>query len=182
MSGIATIESRIYTTARAGTDVNKGVPDMLAKLIVSQTKHETASVVNGKLQPYASNAFTANNNAIGYKWVGSKYQEGPGIKSSEGDNYGDYADYTDSIKELIDWIYRRQKQGLFPADLAAVKTADQYALLLKSAGYYGDNQSTYAAGLQRWFKSNIKEVAAVGGALLLGVAGYFIWRLRKKAS
>lgn len=181
MSSVATIESRIFTAAKSGTSVNKGVPDQLAKLIVSQTKHETATVVNGTLQPYTSNAFTLNNNAIGYKYVGSRYQVGPGIRSSEGDNFGDYADYTDSVKELIDWIYRRQTQGLFPADLSNIKTADQYAQLLKSAGYYGDNQYNYAAGLHRWFKANVKEVAAVGGMLLLGVAGYLVWHWKKNA-
>lgn len=180
MPDIATIEKRAYETALKGTPVNPGVPDKLAKLIVSQTKHETATRIGEKMVAYTSNAFTRNNNAIGYKFVGSRYQVGPGIKSSEGDYYGAYADYTDSIQELVDWIYRRVKEGKFPADLRTIDTADKYAALLKSAGYFGDPLTVYAGGLKAWFKENIKTVAVGSGLVILPIIAYFGYQLIKR--
>ena len=131
--GEGTIEQRIRRTV-----IEKGLPKAMQNLIVAQAKHETGN--------FTSNAFKRNNNLFGYKYVGSRYQLSPGITSSEGNAYGFYATIEDSVRELCDWIGRRQKSGVFPSDLSTM-TASRYAQLLKSAGYYGDTVTVYTAGL-----------------------------------
>jgi hypothetical protein len=176
MSDAAIISDNIYKQARAGTSVNpNGLPDALSQLIVAQTKHETATEVNGAWLPFTSHAFLENNNAIGYKFVNSKYQDGPGIQSSESDSYGNYDTYQDSIKELVDWIYRRVAEGTFPANLSTITTPEQYASVLKDAGYYGAPVSQYAAGLRNWLTSNPVKAGGIGFVLLIGII--FIGRL-----
>lgn len=177
MPTIPEIERKVFETARQGTKMNPGVSVDLANLIVAQTKHETATTKGNLLIPYTSNVFTSDNNAIGYKWVGSKYQIGPGLKAPEGDYYGRYASYQDSIKELVDWLYRRQNEGVFP-DLATVKTSEEYAMYLKEAGYYGDTSQTYAARLKEWLGKLIDEAPGtwVVSGLLLILLGYGTYR------
>jgi hypothetical protein len=161
-----TIANNIFHRAMNGTPVNKGVPEALAKLIAQQSMHETGG--------YTSNAWSENNNGFGYKWVGSRYQDGKGIKASEGDYYGNYDDYLYSVDEVVDWIYRRQKQGLFPADLRDITTPEQYAKLLKDAGYYGDTVATYTAGLKRWAVDFSVAAISVGAVAALCIA---VWAL-----
>lgn len=174
------IAGDIYDRARRGSAVNPGLPDALSRLIVAQTQHETATSIGGRMVPYTSNAFVIDNNAIGYKWVGSRYQTAPGIKSSEGDFYGHYRYFDDSIEELIDWIYRRRAEGRFPADLSSIRTADEYARLLKQSGYYGAPESQYAAGLKRWGAGMIQAAGAgILGLALLAAAGYVIMKKAK---
>lgn len=172
MASSETIAQDIFNQAIAGTPHNPGVPVALANLIVSQAKHETGG--------FTSNAFKLNNNAIGYKrYPGSYYQVSAGIASSEGDPYGNYRTYQDSIKELVDWLYRRQREGLFPA-LTTVITADQYGALLKQSDYYGDSAANYTAALKRWFKEYGPVAAGVGIGAALVVAGLVYLYYRKK--
>lgn len=131
------VEQRIRNAAQL-----KGMPANIRTLLVAQAKHETAN--------FTSNAFKKNNNLYGYKrYKGSKYQIGNGITSSEGDAYASYASIEDSVKEVCDWILRRQKEGKFPEDLRFVD-ADQYAGYLKDAGYYGDSVANYTRGLKHY--------------------------------
>lgn len=131
------IEQRIRTAARL-----KGMPANMQQLLVAQAKHETAN--------FNSNAFKQNKNLYGYKrFAKSDYQIGNGITSSEGDPYAAYASIEDSVKEVCDWIKRRQKEGKFPEDLRFVD-ADQYAGYLKDAGYYGDSVANYTRGLKHY--------------------------------
>lgn len=179
---IDSISAAIYKAARAGTEVNPGLPETLSLLVVAQAKHETATWDSAlkKMIPFTSNAFVTDNNLFGYKWVGSRYQSGPGIESSEGDHYGNYDDYRFSVMELVDWIYRRVKEGKFPADLQEIKTAEQYADLLKGAGYYGAPVKEYAGGLKRWFSNTaVKTGAGMLGLIALGVLGYQLLKNRK---
>lgn len=177
MASTDTIAQNIFNQALKGSDNNRGLTTTLANLVVAQTKHETAV----HEIPYQSNAFLIDNNAVGYKlYAGSDYQTAAGITSSEGDPYGHYDTYQDSIKELVDWLYRRQREGSFP-DLATITTADQYAGLLKSVGYYGDSQGNYTAGLRRWFKQYGPVAAAgIGVGVVALVAGLFFLLKRKK--
>lgn len=175
MAQVDTIAQGVFNQAIKGTSHNPGLTPALANLVVSQSKHET----NG----YTSNAFLVDHNAIGYKrYAGSEYQVGSGITSSEGDPYGHYATYQDSIKELVDWLYRRQREGVFPA-LGTITTIDQYAALLKKAGYYGDSQANYTAALERWFKQYGPVAAGVGVGLVALVAVLFLMtRLKNQKS
>lgn len=156
----AAIANDIYNQALDGTTVNPGVPATLAAFIVQQAMHET----NG----FTSNAWIQDKNGFGYKYVGSRYQVGKGIPSSEGDFYGRYADYLDSVREIVDWIYRRQKEGVFPADLRLITTQAQYAQYLKAGNFYGDSVSNYTSGLQRWPVDFLVKAAA--GVSLVGLA------------
>ncbi len=121
--------------------LNEGMPLQLSKLIACQSCFETAN--------WTSSNFIKNNNGFGYKhFVGSKHQLiGKGIKSTESDNYAAYLSFEDSIKEICDWIKRRQKENKFPRDLTLIQMPEQYAFLLKSCGYYGAKETDYAKGL-----------------------------------
>lgn len=174
MAAADTIAQEIFNQAVTGSPYNPGVPAALANLIVSQARHETGN--------FTSDAFRLNNNAIGYKrYAGSNYQVGAGITSTEGDPYGHYRRYQDSIKELVDWLYRRQREHVFPA-LTTVNSADQYAGLLKSAGYYGDAATNYAAALKRWFKEYGPVAAGIGigGVVVVAALVYLYYRKKQK--
>ena len=153
-------DSIIYNIARAGSPVNPGLPAALSYLLVAQAKHETGN--------FTSNFFKNYNNAFGYSYVpGGKYQTGGGILADNGLRIASYPDIKSSVYEIIDWIYRRQKEGKFPVDLNSIVTPEQYAELLKSAGYYGDTLVNYTNGLKKFFLTN---PVAAGGLSLMTVS------------
>lgn len=161
---------RIYNQARKGTGYNPGLPVDLANLVVAQAKHETGD--------FTSNAFLKHNNAFGYAYYsGSNYQTGKGLIADNGQPVASYKTVEDSVKELIDWLNRRMREGKFP-DLAAVHTPGDYAAALKAAGYYGDTLANYARGLAAFFK----VITPAGGlgmvAILIGAAIY--WYVNKR--
>lgn len=134
------IESLVYKSA-----IKNGMPVKLAELITAQSKHETKN--------YTSRVFKLNNNLFGYTWAGQKIaRQGTPKPKSEGGFYAAYDVYEDSVKEIADWIKRRQKGKRFPQDLTLIKTPELYAGLLKNAGYYGAPLSVYLAGLKRYLK------------------------------
>jgi len=157
---INNISYRIRAAAIVGTDKNpKGVPALLADLMVAQAKHETGN--------FTSRAFLQDNNAFGYSFVpGGYWQLGPGLIADNGKPVARYATIEDSTAEIVDWIYRRISEGKFPANLNDITTPDQYAQLLKGAGYYGDTLQNYLEGLRRWFVLNTGSDAL----LILGLA------------
>lgn len=165
--------SQIFNQARAGTGVNPGLPVTLANLVVAQARHETGS--------FTSNAFVKHNNAFGYSYVaGGKYQTGPGLVADNGQPVANYATLNNSVKELVDWIYRRRKEGKFPQDLATIKTPEEYASLLKGSNYFGDTISNYLKGLQSFFK-DLSGSAKAGGlgilvALVIGATWFMLRR------
>ena len=163
----------IFQTATAGTPVNKGLPATLANLLVAQAAHETSN--------FTSRFFRDYNNAFGYSYAGSRYQSGAGGIADNGQPIGVYPSVADSTREVVDWIYRRQREGKFPADLATITTPEQYAKLLKDAGYYGDTLSNYTAGLKRFFVNLYQEIGKppIAGALLV-IGLLLILALRKK--
>ena len=118
-----------------------GMPETLSILIAAQAAHETGN--------FTSNVFLQNNNAFGYKrYAGAKYQIGAGRISPEGNNYAQYANIDNSVHEITGWIKRRLSEGKFPL-LQSIKTPLQYAMALKSCGYYGDSVDNYTKGLER---------------------------------
>ena len=180
---IANYSKIIYDTAVAGTSYNPGVPPPLALLMVAQAKHETGN--------FASNAFASGNNAFGYSYYpGSFYQEKqPGPISDNGQALARYPSLQASTREVVDWIYRRQKEGKFPVDLSVITTPEKYAALLKGANYYSDSVGNYSSGLARWFvdlgetiKKNPGTSAGVGlviiGGLLLLIFGKRIFAVK----
>jgi hypothetical protein len=172
MSRVETIANGIYNQALDGSAVNPGLPDDLAELVVLQAAHETDG--------FTSNVFIQDNNAFGYKWVGSRYQERPGLKapSAEGDHYGHYSNYLNSVQEIVDWLYRRKDEGKLPA-LSTIRDPATYAQLLKNTGYYGAPVSVYTAGLKRW-ASLVNGVPESGSlATILVISAFVIWGLKK---
>ena len=146
-------------------------------LLVAQAKHETGN--------FTSNGFRLGNNAFGYSYVrGGAWQlPTPGRIADNGQPLAQYASVEDSTREVVDWIYRRVREGKFPSDLASITSPDKYALLLKQSGYYGDTLQNYSSGLRRFLADLVPEAVRdnPGATLLLTVLGGFIaWRLLKK--
>jgi uncharacterized FlgJ-related protein len=154
---------QIYDQARA-----EGMPPALAALIVAQARHESAN--------FTSNVFRKCGNLFGYKAV---YSAPKCILSPESDYYKKYNAIADSVKEVTDWIKRRQREGRFPADLRAVDTPEVYARLLKQSGYYGAPESEYSNALARWLQPYPEKKGS--GFIFLGLAAlatYGLWKKR----
>ena len=142
--------------------LSMGIDHDLAKIMVAQARYESAD--------YSSNTFRLTNNAFGYKYYpGSKWQAGQGNPSSEygldQSSYAKYKSITDSTGEVVDWLKRRQNEGLFK--ISDIKTAGQYANALKSGGYYGEPASNYATGLIAKYGLVNVVAGAAGGSLLI---------------
>jgi len=168
------IADRIFNQATRGTNYNPGLPNTLAALLVAQSQHETGN--------YTSNFFRNYNNAFGYAYYpGSLYQNGPGTIADNGKPIASYASVEDSTKELIDWIYRRVKEGKFPANLATITEPDQYAALLKSAGYFGDTLQTYTNGLKYYFTRVLEIIEKPTAQIaMLAVVGFILYYYMRK--
>lgn len=148
-----------------------GIPETIANLIVGQARYET--------NDYTSNVFKTLNNAFGYKFVGqTKWPIGAGTGApskdaqgnADGGTYAKYKNVADSTGEIVDWLKRRQKDGVL--NLNTIQTPAQYATALKRAGYYGQSADTYAKGITAKLQ-NVAIVAGSGFAVLLLVAGFF---------
>jgi len=152
----------VYRVARAA-----GMPAALSALIVAQARHETAD--------FTSNVFRRCNNAFGYKAVAGAEKC---TLSPENDFYKYYPSLSDSVREVVGWIRRRQQEGRFPADLATVRTPAQYAELLKNSGYYGAPVTEYRAGLTRFLLPSAKS--SFPGLLVLAGLAWLLWVRRGK--
>ena len=140
------IAARIFAAAIAGDDTYPGLPENMASFLVGQSANETGG--------WTSNFFLNNNNGFGYECVpGSRYQNG--CSSGNADNgvqVGNYNSIEDSTLELVGWWTRRSRDGRggCPSDLSTIASADQYAQILKDAGYYTSAESSYAANISAW--------------------------------
>lgn len=153
----------IYSTLKGN-----GVPDPLASFVVAQAKHETDG--------FTSNVFNTCNNAFGYKATGSA----PACSQApEGGSYRYYRDVLESTNDLTGYLFRRVADGKFPP-LNQITSSDQYATLLKNAGYYGDQESVYAAGLRKWFVDYSPLIGA--GMILLAAVLYILYTSTKKTT
>lgn len=121
-----------------GLAKSDGMPERLALLIAAQCAHETAY--------FTSNVYKTCNNLNGYKYAGSKWQISACTDSPEGNAYGKYASWQDSVHELTDWIKRRLAENRFPY-LQDIRTPEMYAKYLKKCGYFGDTAENYARGM-----------------------------------
>jgi len=171
-------DERIYLQATRGTVKNPaGLPAVLASLVAAQAAHETGN--------FTSSIFRNFNNAFGYSFSGSAYQTGPGSIADNGQPVAAYRSIEDSTKEIIDWIYRRKNEGIFPADLRTITTPEQYAALLKKANYFTDTLSNYAAGIRNYFVRVLEDLQKPAGQLTafmvitLSIAVYFMLKRRK---
>lgn len=162
---------RVFNRARAGSRVNpQGLPVTLANLVTAQARHESAN--------FTSDLFRDDNNAFGYDYTGNANQLGPSMRSHGGSFYAKYATIENSVDEVVDWIYRRVREGKFPANLEMIQSPNDYATLLKNAGYYEDNVSNYQNGLTRWL-TNYGTVTGVSALALLAL-GWLAWKFFKK--
>lgn len=148
---MATFADKIYSTLRAGD-----LPPALCSLIVAQARVESAN--------FTSHVFLSCNNAFGYKATGTAPKC---TGSPEGDYYKKYASVADSAAEITAWIRRRQRDGIFPTDLTTILTPEQYAALLKKAGYYGSSQTAYASAMRGYW---IQNKPPTGGLGVLAIA------------
>lgn len=149
----------IYRTA-----IGAGIPPKLAELMVAQAKHETGN--------FTSNFFKNFNNAFGYSYVkGAKWQlPDPGTLADNKLPIAKYRSLVESTMEVVDWIKRRQEGGKFPADLSTIQTPEQYARLLKDAGYYGDTFENYSRALRRFFDAGLTIATSTEGMTIAGIA------------
>lgn len=146
----------IYNTLKGD-----GIPDPLSLFVVAQAKHETAN--------FTSNVFKTCNNAFGYKAV---FGATPCTQAPEGGSYKFYpGGVVDSAHELSAYLKRRVADGKFPA-LQTITSPEQYATLLKNAGYYGAPLNEYIAGLLRWIQRYDSAILGTGSVLLIGVVIY----------
>lgn len=167
---IQKIANRLYTTFKS-----EGLPDANARILIGQSRHETAS--------FSSNVFKQNNNIAGMKVPSirkSPYILGAGTKapSNEGTTpYAKYASIEDSARDLVHWL-RYNK-----ADWHKINTPDSYATFLKSKNYYGPTASFYAHQIQvfydqmkNWvFKNPGKSIVfLISGIGLIAAGIYFL--------
>lgn len=162
---------RIFNQARKGSPTNpEGLPVALANLVTAQARHETGN--------FTSDLFRDDWNAFGYNYTGNPNQLGPSLRSHGGAFYAKYATLENSVNEITDWIYRRVRDGKFPANLSTIQSPADYATLLKNAGYYEDNLTTYQNGLTR-FLTNYGAFTGLATVFLL-VLSWVGYRLLKR--
>ena len=163
----AALDSAVYNQA-----TSQGIPANVAKIIVAQARLETAD--------YTSNLFRNFNNAFGYKWVGQKkWANGPAFNAPgqdaqgnpDGGTYASYPSIQYSTGELVDWLKRRQRDGVLT--IANLTTPGAYAAALKAAGYYGETASEYGQGLLAKLSKIAGEVGGTLGVIALLALGVF---------
>ena len=163
--------------------IKQGFTPTAAKLVVAQARYESAD--------YSSRVFLANNNTSGMKFVGQPLAtRGTPAPSNEqrcgggcdSDYYAKFKSVEDSAKDKIVRNYSITRKGVTPDQLKNAKTPEEFASLLKTRGYYGGAESSYAAGLKAKllrfevveFVRENKNILLIGvGLLAIGGAFYF---------
>ena len=186
----AQYDQTIYETA-----IKQGFNPLAAKLIVAQARYESAD--------YTSNVFQKNLNTSGMKFIGQPLatRGTPAPKNEQRCNGGCDSDYyakfrsvQDSATDKIVRLYSKTMGGVTPEQLKNVKSADEFAELLKRRNYYGfgkygtevgnKEQKSYAGGLKaKLLKINVvefvkknKNVLLIGVGLLLLGGYYYLYR------
>jgi hypothetical protein len=127
---------------------NNGLPDAISKIITAQSGHETGG--------WDSNVYLTDNNAFGYGYDGAG-------------NYYAYNSVEDSVQDVVGWLSRHVP------NFQTITDPDVYAQSLKNSGYYGDTETNYAAGIERWFNDNLTyTTAGIGVAAIVGIILLFI--------
>jgi len=156
----SSIDKKIYDQG-----IKRGLSPTVANLLVAQARFESAD--------YTSNVFKQNTNLFGYKFVGqaaaTRGTEAPRSEWPSATVKGYYAKYKsveDSTNEVINWLFRREKEGKFRVN--ELTTAGKYAAGLKSGNYYGSSAAEYGNGLIAKLKKidiNSSPGANMAGAL-----------------
>lgn len=153
--------SNFYDTLVQRTAQQMGINADTARLIAAQARHETAN--------YSSSVFKNNKNFFGYKYVGQAIAK-PGTKAPSNEGAAPYAAYDtfeDSVKELVNWLRRRQNEGKFR--IQDLTTAEKYNAALISGGFYTDRAGNYLRGLRSALEKVAPYAAGGAGLLLLGI-------------
>ena len=148
--------------------INNGLPTEVATWLAAQARLESGQ--------YTSNLFEQCNNAFGYKYVKQAIAtQGILAPESEWNNpnipgyYAAYPDLATSALEIVKWIKRRIKQGVFT--MQDISTAEGYANGFKAAGYFGETAYEYYADLvailKKYFSNTIAYVKNNPGAAIL---------------
>ena len=166
---MTTAQQQAYDAAIYQQVTSMGIPDVVAKNIVAQARHESGD--------YTSNVFNHTNNAFGYTYFPlSNWQTGDGYEG-----FAVYSNIQHSAGEVADWLKRREKDGKF--SIASLTTPEAYATALHSNGYFTDAVENYINGMKAAFsRINWQTVAVVGGgsaAVLLLVVAFFLLITKK---
>jgi len=200
----------IYDTAKA-----EGFSPEVAKYIVAQARLESAD--------YSSSVFNCNNNMYGMKFVGQPLATrgtiAPASEVSSGctriinsgcdrkgdagcnnsDYYAKYSNAGDSVKDVIQRLYRRTMYGVTFEDLKNSTSVLDFAQKLKKRHYYGEHDFStslgqaealgYAGGLKaklllikitEYYQENKKVINTTLIALLgFGIIGYGYFAYKK---
>lgn len=196
---MANYDQIIYDTA-----VKQGFSPTAAKLIVGQARFESAN--------YTSAVFKANNNTSGMKFIGQplatrgslapKSERSATCRSGgtcvNSDHYAKFASVQDSATDKIVRLYSKTMGGVTPEQLKNVKTADEFARLLKKRKYYGPSAygtpaaekeiREYAGGIKilmlraqivEYVQKN-KSKIGVGVALVLLAGAIYLYKKKNK--
>jgi hypothetical protein len=186
--------SAVYDQLIYDTAIKQGFNPIAAKLVVAQARYESAD--------YTSNVFLKNLNTSGIKYIrqplatrgtlaptnerSASCQSGGVCKDS--DHYAKFASVSDSAKDKIERLYNITRKGVTPEQLKNVKTPEEFARLLKIRGYYGGEESSYAAGMKAKllriqvveFVTKNKNTLLLGAGLLLVAAAYYVYKNKMK--
>jgi len=142
-------DQQIFNTA-----INNGLPQAVATNLVAQARLESSN--------YSSNIFLNNNNSFGYKYVGQSLAV-PGDLAPRSEwtdpgtpqYYAKYSSVEDSAQEVINWIFRRIKEGIFTMEDLA--TPQGYANSFKKADYFGESAFAYGRDLTSILKNALSN-------------------------
>jgi flagellum-specific peptidoglycan hydrolase FlgJ len=166
-----TLDQQIYNAA-----INEGYSPTTAKIIVAQARLESGN--------YSSPVYKKNNNLFGMKFVAQPLaQQGslaPYNERSESckkdnvcgnkDHYAKYSSPTDSIRDLIGRLYKKERNGIGYEQLRNVSDEYEFARRLKQRDYYGISAEEYGRGLNARLK--LVSVTPYSGGIMGGVTNY----------
>jgi len=156
---MANYDQEIYNLA-----VAEGFNSNVAKYIVAQARLESSD--------YTSDVFKNNNNMYGMKFVkqplATRGTLAPPSERSQSclnsnvckdsDHYAKYKTPIDSPKDVIQRLYKNERNGVGFNELNNSKTHEDFASLLKKRGYYGGTPQQYSSFLKaKLIRMNIVE-------------------------
>lgn len=111
----------------------------LRPYVVAQSKHETATMVDGKIRPYTSKGYRKRNNAFGMRCAVVRKTNRKGCDN----NYATYWCVGSSLQDLFLWMDYND----FPTE---VFDSGGYVMELQNRGYFEDNFINYYNGVKFW--------------------------------
>lgn len=115
-------------------DLTESQKTHLSELLAAQAAHETGD--------FTSRIFSENNNAFGMKASTRNYDFG--------ERYGHaiYLSIGDSVKDMLEYLGDKMK----PLKEIANMSISEYAIYLKSVGYFEDTVQNYTSGLMSFYE------------------------------